>query len=407
MVRTTALKLLIYSHDFAPKIGGVETYAILLAQGLTQTFTPAVDAAVRVTVVTATAAGGMDDAALPFRVVREPGFLTLIKLVREAEVIHLAGPSFLPMLLGLLLRKPVLVEHDGYQASCPNGLLIDERTKAVCPSRFLAGRYNDCFRCNAGDLGLAGSLRKLALTFPRRWLCKKVARNVGPSVHVLERVALPRSIRIHHGVPILQFAEQKMQGNGAPLPFAFVGRLVREKGVSLLLEAARRLRTARYCFQLKIIGDGPERPALQDMVVRYGIGDCTAFAGPLRGDNLQAALRDVPVAIMPSIWEDVAPLAAIEHMMSGRLLIATDIGGLGELVADTGLKFPPGDAAALASCMRRVLDEPRLAKELGEKARDRALRLFREERMVNEHLATYCELVGEPGLSASLGSEER
>jgi glycosyltransferase involved in cell wall biosynthesis len=92
---------------------------------------------------------------------------------------------------------------------------------------------------------------------------------------------------------------------------------------------------------------------------------------------------------MPSIWEETAGLAAIEQMMRGRLVIAADIGGLGEIVGDAGLKFPPGKAGELAAMMRRVIETPELAAALGNRARSRAATLFQAERMVQDHLAAY------------------
>lgn len=80
-------------------------------------------------------------------------------------------------------------------------------------------------------------------------------------------------------------------------------------------------------------------------------------------------------------------------------MVAADIGGLGEIVGEAGLKFRRGDAEGLASCLRHVLDEPNLAKALGKKARQRALQLFREERMDAEHLAVYRQLLGGSGAS--------
>jgi glycosyltransferase involved in cell wall biosynthesis len=76
-------------------------------------------------------------------------------------------------------------------------------------------------------------------------------------------------------------------------------------------------------------------------------------------------------------------------MMRGRLVIASDIGGLGEIVGDAGLKFPPGDAHALAACMRKVLEDPSLIDALGEKGRDRARVYFARERMIEEHAKVY------------------
>jgi glycosyltransferase involved in cell wall biosynthesis len=386
------MKVLIYSHAFAPKIGGVETYVMLLAKRLAQGNQQ------KVTVLTSTAADGMDDALLPFPVVRQPGLVTLLRLLWEADVVHVAGPCFLPMLFGLMLRKPVLVEHSGYQSACPNGLLLYEPTKTVCPGHFLAHRYYQCVRCNTSSAGLRKSLSMLLLTFPRRWLCRNVARNVGPSAHVGRRVDLPRTVTIHHGVPIPPDVEQSgHEQQLQPVCFAYIGRLVWEKGVPVLLGAAREVTTRGCEFRLKIIGDGPDRPRLEQMTESYGLRHRTVFAGYLQGKALEDAVAGA-VSVMPSVWEDVAPVAAIEHLMQGRLLIASEIGGLGELVDGTGLKFAPGDVQGLASCMQRVVENPNLVKVLGEKARERAQQLFREDRMAAEHLSVYGELVRNAGL---------
>jgi rhamnosyl/mannosyltransferase len=108
---------------------------------------------------------------------------------------------------------------------------------------------------------------------------------------------------------------------------------------------------------------------------------------------------------MPSIWEETAGLSAMEHMMRGRMVIATDIGGLGELVDAAGFKFPLGDIDGLTYCMKRVIDEPGLAKALGEKAGKRARAVFDERRMLTEHLALYGELTLEGGFSPAYVAE--
>ena len=129
------------------------------------------------------------------------------------------------------------------------------------------------------------------------------------------------------------------------------------------------------------------------MANRYGLRSRTVFTGYLQGEALAEALEGVSLAVMPSIWEETAGLAAVEIMMRGRLVIASEIGGLGEYVGDAGLKFVPGDIAGLASCLQRVIEEPSLVQTLGAKARQRALQLFREERMVAGHLAVYRQLL--------------
>jgi glycosyltransferase involved in cell wall biosynthesis len=136
---------------------------------------------------------------------------------------------------------------------------------------------------------------------------------------------------------------------------------------------------------------------LEEAVDAFKLREHVTFTGFLRGEELESALAEVAALVMPSIWEETAGLSAMEHMMRGRLVIATDIAGLGEIVGDAGLKFPIGDVDGLVSCMKRVVDQPRLVKELGEKARERAVELFQEERMVAEHLAVYREVLRESG----------
>lgn len=388
------MKIAIYTHVFAPSVGGVETYVRALAEGLSLREDGQGSGPCKVVVLTSTPPAGFDDGTLPFQVVRQPCLGELIRLLRGADVVHVAGPSFLPMLLGWLMGRPVAVEHDVYQAVCPNGLLFYQPKETGCPGHFMARRYHECLRCNAMKMGWWKSLRMLLLTFPRRWLCRRMSVNIGPSFHVARRVALPRTETIYHGISSsVAFVQQDSVELSLPVCFTYVGRMILEKGVHVLLRSAKKLMDQGYQFRLKIIGDGPERAQLERMADELGLRGRALFTGFLTGQALQAATREASVAVMPSIWEDVAPLAAIEHMIQGRLLIASDLGGLGELVDGVGLKFPVGDVRGLADCLRSVLEQPELVSELGRKARERALRLFTQERMVDEHLRLYDRLL--------------
>lgn len=394
------LRLLIYSHAFVPNVGGVETYVRLLAQGLAERIQDGEDDW-EITVATSTPAGTMKDSALPFRVVRRPSLLALIGLVHEADVIHLAGPALLPLLVGLALRKPVLIEHHGYQAVCPNGLLLYEPTKTVCPGHFMARSYSKCLRCNAPNVGWVRSAIGLLLAFPRHWACERVARNLPISHHVKGRLGLPRAEVIYYGIPDPLQGDTKARQRcqdliESPVTYAYVGRLVSEKGLHLLLEAALRLDADGQSFQLKFVGDGPERSRLEKQVEALALGRRVSFTGYLHGQQLENALAGVAAVVMPSICEETAGLSAIEHMMRSRVVIAADIGGLGEIVDSSGLKFPAGDVDGLASCMKRVADEPDMARAFGKKARQRAQQLFQAKRMVAEHAALYRGLMMGP-----------
>jgi glycosyltransferase involved in cell wall biosynthesis len=92
------------------------------------------------------------------------------------------------------------------------------------------------------------------------------------------------------------------------------------------------------------------------------------------------------------VCEETAGLAAMEQMMEGRLLIASDIGGLGLVAGGGGLKFPAGDAAGLEDRMRQVIENPSLIQEIGGRGREFALETFSLRRMVAEHAEIYRNL---------------
>jgi len=155
----------------------------------------------------------------------------------------------------------------------------------------------------------------------------------------------------------------------------------------VLLDAVKRLGEDGRSFRLSFIGDGPERDNLEELSAKLGLNDHVRFTGDLRGGDLDRTVSDMAVVVMPSVWEETAGLSAIEQMMRGRVVIAADIGGLGEVVGDAGLKFDPGDAQALASCIQRIVADSSLAARLGLAARQRAVSLFKQESMVQTHLS--------------------
>lgn len=392
------MKLLIYSHFFAPSVGGVENIVRELATGLAVRRNPGDAPEFPITLVTETPAQGFDDSVWPFHVVRKPGVFALVKLIRECDLLHIAGPAFLPLFLARLLRKPVVVEHHGYQSICPNGSLLLQPSCDVCPGHFQAGHYAACLRCQNVEHPFFYSARSLILTGLRGLMCK-TAKNVTVTRHVAARLEpLLRSQVIYHGIEdpgSLSAFSSDVNADPPRICFAYVGRFVSEKGVPLLLEAAKLLTDEGLAFDLFLIGDGPDRDRLQAQIEKNGLASFTRITGFLQAESLNKCLEKVHAVVMPSLSEETAGLAAIEQMMRGRVVIASSIGGLAEVVDDAGLLFPPRDIAALASCMRSVIDKPELTAELGTKARERAVRLFTAARMIEEHARLYHHLTEE------------
>jgi len=331
----------------------------------------------------------MDDARFGFRVVRFPSKRQLYRLIRRADVIHISGPAILPMAIGYLLRKPVVVEHDGYQAVCPLGNYLHLPDRSLCPGHFQNGNYLECYRCQSVEMSRARSIRNLALMFPRRWLLKRIAVNVGASDHTGRRVALPRTQTIYHGIEDPLAAAPARASANSPVQFAYLGRLIPEKGVDLLLRAAAIAQKSGRDFSLRIIGDGPQRRELENLAAQLSLNGRVEFLGYRTGEQLIETLETVSVNVIPSRWEEACPLTAIEQMMRGLLIIATELGGTAEVVGDAGLKFPIDDADALAACISRVIDHPELIRSLGDAARRRALDVFSKDEMMHRHLELY------------------
>jgi len=149
-----------------------------------------------------------------------------------------------------------------------------------------------------------------------------------------------------------------------PLQVAYVGRLSPEKGLLYLLEAIGILRadpTLRGLVpHLTLVGDGPQRPELVARVGRLGCEDVVHFAGQLDRAELIRQLLRADVCVLPSLREGF-PKARLDAMLCGLPVVTTDVGFGRETVGSDGERgwvVPPGDAAALAAALRRVVTEP-------------------------------------------------
>jgi glycosyltransferase involved in cell wall biosynthesis len=164
-----------------------------------------------------------------------------------------------------------------------------------------------------------------------------------------------------------------------------VGRLEARKGHDDLLRAVARLgaRGAEALPQVVLVGDGPERGALEVLARTLGIEHAVRFAGTVT--DVRPWLAAMDAFVLPS-REEGSSNAALEAMACGRPVIATSVGGTEELIEDgrTGLIVPPRDPAALATALATVLDAPEHAARLGAAARLVVEERYAVARMVRE-----------------------
>ena len=189
--------------------------------------------------------------------------------------------------------------------------------------------------------------------------------------------ALVQPVGVHHGV----FHE----GPAEPSPFAgghllFVGRLIRIKGAHVLIEALARIRERRPQLGLVVVGDGPERSALEARAGELGLTDAVHFPGALPHDAVARQLRGCRAAVVPSVVdadgrEEGMPAVVGEALAAGARLVASASGGIPDVVQDGGNGWlaRPGDANDLARAVLAALAaEPGSAidRAAAEKGRD-------------------------------------
>lgn len=189
--------------------------------------------------------------------------------------------------------------------------------------------------------------------------------------------------------PVAVGIRDELAAPGRPLVLT-VARLSDQKGHPTLLEAVAEVPEAEFA----LAGEGPERERLEALAARLGVADRVHFLG--RREDVPELLAACDVFALPSLYEG-SSLAVMEAMAAGRAVVSSAIGGTDELVEDgrDGLLVPPGDTAALAAALRRLLGDQRLRDSLAAAGRERVEREFGREAMARRVEAAYAEVLGD------------
>ena len=301
------MRILISSHAFLPSLGGIETTTDALARAFQRRGHD-------VTVVTRTPADGADD--LPYRVLRRPGAGALLAAVRDCDV-------FLHNNISLRAAWPLLIHRRRF--------VVAHQTRLRQPG---------------GGLSLADRGKRLALRF---------ARSIAISRAVATDLPLPAAVVPN---PYRDDVFRRLGDGPRPIDLAFVGRLVSDKGVALLLTALGRLKAHGLTPRLRLIGAGPEEAALRRQVDALGLAAQVEFAGPRRGAELAALLNECRILVVPSLWAEPFGVVAIEGIACGCVVVGSAAGGLPEAMGPCGVSFANGDAVELAERLTELLRQP-------------------------------------------------
>jgi glycosyltransferase involved in cell wall biosynthesis len=210
---------------------------------------------------------------------------------------------------------------------------------------------------------------------------------------------LRQIVRIPNGVDVVSFTVPAMRPACLPVSIRpksyllFLGRIVQQKGIDVLLEALALLR-GRCDLELLVAGRGPERPALETLTSRLGLSGQVHFVGQTAGLQKLWLLQNSLCMVVPSRTYEAFGVVAVESFAAGRPVIATQLRGLADLVRPevTGGLVPPESPPRLAEAIERLVRDPVRADAMGNAARQ-FVRAFDWRDIALRHLELYEELI--------------
>lgn len=179
-----------------------------------------------------------------------------------------------------------------------------------------------------------------------------------------------------------------------PPTIAFAGRLVPEKGADVLLEAVAALATTQPDLRTVVAGDGPQAAELRERARTLGVGDRVRFLGHVDRDTVERELARAWVQVVPGRWPEPLGNVTLEAMARGTAVIATAIGGPGEVVEDgrTGLLVEPGSVGSLTATLAELVTDRDRCERLGAAGRVLAQQRYTEAATVDRFEALYARL---------------
>ncbi len=303
------MRILVYSPAFLPKIGGLELNTANLADELRRE-------GHEVTVITTTPGSSPDQG---YRVVRNPSPVELLRWTRWCDVYHQANVSLRGLWPLLLVRRPWVVSHHSWYCQSDGRITWRDRLK--------------------------------------RWLLRFAASSISVSRGVANDLATP-SVVIPNAYRDGLF--RRLEGVERSEELVFLGRLVSDKGMDLLLDALALLAGEGLRPRLDVIGSGPEAVPLRQQAARLGLTGQVRFLGVRTGEELVEILNRHRILVVPSRYNEPFGIVALEGIACGCVVVGSEGGGLKEAIGPCGDTFRNGDAADLARVLGHRLRHPEL-----------------------------------------------
>jgi glycosyltransferase involved in cell wall biosynthesis len=273
----------------------------------------------------------------------------------------------------------------------PEWIYLDEEPYSLAAFQFVRLARRVGARC------VFNTMQNLVkrLPAPFRVIERTVYRHAAGATALTEEVASVLRAKGFRGpVAVVPLAVELSSFRPQPVPdleaelglqrpvIGYIGRLTRAKGVDVLLEAMRRLAAEDRRFHGLIVGGGPAEAEIGAQVAALGLGARVRLAPAAAHDAVARYYNCLDVAVVPSRttpgWKEQFGRVLIEAMVCGVPVVGSDSGAIPEVIAAAGggLTFAEGDAGQLAAQLRRLLDDARLRRELGETGRAAVARLY-------------------------------
>jgi glycogen(starch) synthase len=300
------MRILLSSHFFHPSVGGIEQVGLALA-------TQFALAGHTVKVVTTTPQS--DGSNFQFEVVRRPSARRLLELLRWSEVVFHNNISLRTWWPLIFIRRPWVIAHHTWIARTDSSLALRDRLK-----HFLT----------------------------------RFATNIAVSQPIAGHLTVPSTIISN---PYRDELFRRDRSATRDMDLIFVGRLVPDKGVDILIGALKRLRQRNFLPNLTIVGSGPDSIRLRTMVEKFRLTDQVAFLGTQTGEALAEQLNRHRVIVVPSRWQEPFGLVALEGIACGCRAIIAESGGLLEAAGPLAVVFEHESDLALADAIDQTLND--------------------------------------------------
>ena len=335
------MKILFSSYLFDPSVGGIETVSKIFVNRFAA-------AGNDVHVITQSRGEQIDGAS--YELTRRPSIGEVFRLLRWCDLFFQNNISLRSLIPALLLRKPTLIVHQTWLQNVQGGIGWQNRLKQT----------------------LLRFVTNVAIS-------KAVADRLSAHSFVIGN---PYDDAIFHSLP-------NVERNKA---IVFVGRLVSDKGVDLLLRAVELLKQDGLSPDVKIVGSGPEEDNLRRLTTELGLDREVTFAGQQSGTALAETLNQYCILAVPSRWAEPFGVVALEGIACGCVVVGSQSGGLKEAIGPCGLTFENGNVAALAAQLKRLLEDNQFREKLRQGAAEHLTR-FHSDAIVAAYLRVMRKVV--------------